>query len=122
MNQSVTAPSVICQGSDVTLQCVISVNERPVDITWRRNGILVDPNILTNHEIVFNDTFNAFTDLVITDVTLQDNNVQYTCSDSTNSISSSVVLSVTGRVILHTYCMYTPCTYVHVYISRTVSL
>ena len=75
LNQSVTAPSVICQGSDVTLQCVILRNGVPVDISWRRNGTLVDPNVLTNHDIVFNNTFNALTDLVITNVTLQDNNV-----------------------------------------------
>ena len=118
LNQSVTSPSVICQGSDVTLQCVILRNGVPVDIRWRRNGTLVDTNVLTNHDTVFNNTFNALTDLVITNVTLQDNNVQYSCSDITNNIVSSVVLNVTGRVICkYTYVLYVYTMYVRVYSS-----
>ena len=96
LNQSVTAPSVLCQGSDVTLQCVILRNGAPVDISWRRNGTIVDTNVLANHNTLFNITFNAVTDLLITDVTLQDNNVQYSCSDNDNNINSSVVLNVTS--------------------------
>ena len=91
----------------MTLHCVILRDGRPLDILWRRNGTIVDPNVLTNHDIVFNSTFNAFTDLVITDVTLQVSNVQYTCSDNANNINSSVVLNVTGRVIRkYTHVLY----------------
>jgi len=68
-----------------------------VDLIWRRNGILVDPNILTNHQFKFNSTYNANTDLVITNVSLQDDNTEYECTTTTGDINSSIVLNVTGQ-------------------------
>ena len=90
-----TGPSITCQGSDVTLQCVILRNGVPLDPDWRRNGTLVDTNVLTNHHLVFNSTTNIC-DLVITNVDLEDDNTEYKCTASSSDITSSLVLNVTG--------------------------
>ena len=97
LSQPVTGPSITCQGSNVTLQCVILRNGVPVDLVWRRNGTFVDTNVLTNHQIVFNSTYNANTDLVITNVGLDDDNTEYECTTTTSDINSSIVLNVTGN-------------------------
>ena len=97
LNQPATGPSITCQGSDVTLQCVILRNGIPVDLDWRRNGTLVDTNVLTNHQFVFNSTYNAVTDLVITNVILEDDNTEYECTAIGSDITSSIVLNVTGN-------------------------
>jgi len=97
LSQPVTGPSITCQGSDVTLQCVILRNGVPVDLTWRRNGTIVDPNVLTNHQFVFSSTYNANTDLVITNVLLEDDNTEYECTTPSSGITSSLVLNVTGN-------------------------
>jgi len=68
-----------------------------VDPMWRRNGTLVDTNILTNHQIFFNSTYNANTDLVITNVSLEDDNTEYECTAENSDITSSIVLNVTGQ-------------------------
>jgi len=97
--QPATGPSIACQGSDVTLQCVIERNGVPADLVWRRNGTFVDPNVLTDHQIVFNSTYNANTDLVITNIGLEDDNTEYQCTVPNNGIilNSSIVLNVTGN-------------------------
>ena len=100
MNQSATAPSVICQGSDVTLRCVILRNGRVVDLNWRRNGMLLDPNTDPDYVADFNNAFNANTDLTIINIQLNDDNSQYTCSDALNNVNSTVVLNVTGMFII----------------------
>jgi len=112
--QPATGASVTCQGSNVTLQCVILRNGVPVDLIWRRNGTLVDSNILTNHRSVFNSTYNANTDLVITNVSLEDDNAEYECTTISSGITSSLVLNVKGNtlyyVVVH-YCKHcTVCT------------
>ncbi|XP_065914929.1 adhesion G protein-coupled receptor L3-like [Dysidea avara] len=94
--QPATGPSITCQGSDVTLQCVILRNGIAVDLNWKRNGTIVDTNALTNHQLVFNSTTHAFTDLVITNVTLEDDNTEYECIARGSNINSSIVLNVTG--------------------------
>ena len=104
LNLSVTVPSVICQGSDVTLRCVILRNGQAVDLDWRRNGTLLDPSTDPNYKIIFNATFNANTDLKIIDVSLSDDNSQYTCSDTSSNSDSTVVLSVTGMFIIMHGC------------------
>ena len=38
LDQPATGPSIACQGSDLTLQCVKLCNGVPVDTDWRRNG------------------------------------------------------------------------------------
>ena len=95
--QPAAGPNIICKGSDVTLQCVVVLNGVPVNIIWRRNGTLVDTNVLTNHQIVFNSTYNAFTDLVITNVGLEDDSTVYECTTAGSDITSSIVLNVTGN-------------------------
>ena len=97
--QSVTAPSVICQGSDATLQCVVLRNGQPVDARWRRNGMLIDTFTDSSYEFVLNHTLNAITILLILNIRLEDNNVEYSCSDSNNNINSTVILNVTGMLI-----------------------
>ena len=97
LSQPATGPSIACQGSDVTLQCVILRNGVPLDPIWRRNGTIVDTNVFTDHQIVYNSTYNANTDLVITNVTLEDDNTEYGCRVQNSGITSSIVLNVTGN-------------------------
>ena len=104
--QSATGPSSVCEGSDVTLQCVVALNNPDNttsvrDTVWSRNIGGVVTTITTqgpipNHRLVFNSTIRVFTDLVITNVTLEDNKTVYSCSSTGATISSSVVLNVTG--------------------------
>ena len=96
LSQPATGPSITCQGSDVTLHCVILRNGIPVDPHWRRNGIIVDTNVLTDYTFVFNSTTNV-NDLVITNVGLEDDNTEYECTVANSNITSSVVLNVTGQ-------------------------
>jgi len=96
LSQPATGPSITCQGSNVTLQCVILRNGAPVDLQWRRNGTIVDDDALANHRIVFNPSYNANTDLVITNVSLEDDNTEYECSTPNTNITSSIMLNVTG--------------------------
>ena len=67
-----------------------------MDPDWRRNGTLVDTNVLTGHQIKFNSTYNANTDLVITNVGPEDDNTEYECTVQNSNITSSIVLNVTG--------------------------
>ena len=58
---------------------------------------------IPNHSTQFNSTTRAFTDLVITDVTLEDDNIVYTCTAVVATITSFVVLNVTGKLYIRTY-------------------
>ena len=84
----------------MTLQCVIVLinpndNTTIVQPSVRiRSGVLA--TTIPNHRLVFNSTTGGFTDLVITNVTLADDNTVYTCTDTGGTITSNVVLSVTG--------------------------
>ena len=92
----------------MTLQCVI-IQINPDNRTtvqnavWTRNGMPVQVAnasgnfFIPNHSIVFNSTTGAITDLVITDVTLDDDNTVYTCTATGASITSSIVLNVSGN-------------------------
>ena len=97
LNKPASGPVTSCLGSNVTLQCVILRNGVPVDLLWKRNGTIVDTNFFTNLHIVFNSTYNANTDLVITNVGPEDNNTEYNCTIENSDISSSIVLNVTGQ-------------------------
>ena len=114
-SQPATGPSSVCEGSNVTLQCVI-VQTNPDDSTavqntvWSRNRIPVQVTntnesfLIPNHSIQFNSATGAFTDLVITDVTLEDDNTVYTCTAAGATIASSVVLNVAGKFKqMHSY-------------------
>ena len=57
--------------------------------------------LLPNHNIMFNFTTGGFTVLVITNVTLDDNNTVYTCAATGAVITSSIVLNVTGNNKYH---------------------
>ena len=94
----------------MTLQCVIIQinpdNSTAVQNTvWTRDGMPVQVTnasgsfLIPNHSIEFNSTTGAFTDLVITNVTLDDNTV-YTCSAASATITSSVVLNVAGKLYI----------------------
>ena len=107
-SQPATGPSSVCEGSDVTLQCVIVLNNPDNTVTvqptvWSRNinGMITAITAQTpipNHRQVFNSTTGGFTDLVITNVTLEDDNTVYSCSATGATITSSVVLNVTGNM------------------------
>ena len=64
---------------------------------------LANGSFIPNHRTEFNLTTGGFTDLVITDVILGDNNTVYSCSAIGAPITSSVVLNVTGKKYVHTY-------------------
>ena len=115
--QRATGPSSVCEGSDVTLQCIVVFinpdNTTTVQPTvWNRNinEIITPISTIPNHRQVFNSTTGAFTDLVITNVTLEDNNTVYSCTATGATITSSVVLNVIGNM----------CTCEHMYISTNV--
>ena len=106
--QSATGPSSVCEGSDVTLLCVIVLNNPDNTVTvqptvWSRNinGMLTPVTTIPNHRVVFNSTTGGFTDLVITNVTLEDDNSVYSCTTVGVNIVSSVVLNVTGNMHTH---------------------
>ena len=104
-SQRASGPSSVCEGSDVTLQCVI-VRTNPdnavtvPDTVWIRiiNGMLTPVTTIPSHRVVFNSTTGAFTDLVITNVTLEDDNTVYSCTTTGAAITSSVVLNVIGNM------------------------
>ena len=104
--QPATSPSRVCEGSDVTLQCVIIVfisadNTTTVQSTvWTIAPEGIIATTLPNHRLVFNSTTGAFTDLVITNVTLEDDNTVYNCGAAGATITSSVVLNVTGNLCI----------------------
>ena len=105
--QPATGRSSVCVGGNVTLQCVvvfISADNAKVTVQsnlWSRNisGMITPITTQTpipNHRLMINSTTGAVTDLVITNVTLEDDNTVYTCSATSANITSSVVLNVTG--------------------------
>ena len=100
-SQPATGPSSVCEGSNVTLQCRIVFINFPQNSEWYRNStpVRVDNNFIPNHNQLRNATTGLRTDLVITNVTLEDDNIVYTCSSSDNSITSSVVLNVSGKYV-----------------------
>ena len=98
----------------MTLQCVIMQinpdNSTFVTTTvWSRNEMSVQVTnssgnfFIPNHSTEFNSTTGGFTDLVITDVTLEDNNTVYTCTTASATITSSVVLNVSGKLYMCTH-------------------
>ena len=102
-NQPATGPSSVCEGSDVTLQCMVvfisATNITTVrDAVWTRAS---DGNVATtlpNHRQVTDSTTGALTNILITNVTLEDDNTTYICADTSNTITSSVMLNVTGNI------------------------
>ena len=102
-SQPATGPSSVCEGSDVTLQCRILFNGNPQNAVWYRNGTPVRVGIndfIPNHNQIINSTTGATTDLVITDVTLEDDNTVYSCNSIDNNITSSVELNVLGKLCM----------------------
>ena len=84
----------------MTLQCRVVFNDNAVESVWYRNGttVRVGNNFIPNHNVVLNSTTGVRTDLVITNVTLEDDNTVYTCNSTEDSITSSVVLNVSGKL------------------------
>ena len=93
----------------MTLQCVIifiSSNNvtNQQDSIWIRNGILA--TAIPNHRLVRSFTTGTISNLLITNVTLADDNTVYTCTDSGFTITSSVVLNVSGIYVHILYVQY----------------
>ena len=65
---------------------------------------LVNGSFIPNHSVVFNSTTGGFTDLVITDVRLDDNSTMYSCTaaGANPPITSSVVLNVIRKLYIRT--------------------
>ena len=100
-SQPATGPSSVCEGNDVILKCVIisTANNKttPISSIWTISPdrkLAID---LPNHRVMLNSSTDVFNNLVITDVRLEDDNTTYNCGDLDNTISSSVVLNVTGN-------------------------
>jgi len=124
--QPATGPSRVCEGSNVTLHCVIVFNSGNTTIVqatvWRRNGTIIDVINLPNHSFLFNSTTGGVTGLLITNVSLDDDNVVYSCTATgANNIASSLMLNVTGMYV-HTHVvqsypiLYAYVIYMHVII------
>ena len=107
-SQPATGPSSVCEGSDVILQCRIVFNDNAVESVWYRNGTPVRSgnNFIPNHRQIVNSTTGVRTDLVITNVILEDDNTVYTCNSTEDIITSSVVLNVSGKLYVHIFCVY----------------
>ena len=107
-SQRATGPSSVCEGSNVTLQCRVVFNGFMRDSVWFRNGtqVRVGNDFIPNHNQILNSTTGTLTDLVITDVALEDDNTVYTCNSTGDSITSSVVLNVSGKLYVRIYCVY----------------
>ena len=110
-SQPATGPSSVCEGSDVTLQCVIVFISADNSTTLRDSVWTVAPDgtsatALPNHRLVINSTTGVVTDLVITYITLLDDSTVYNCADTGNTITSSVVLNVTGKLHISLYNGY----------------
>ena len=113
--QNATGPSSVCEGSDVTLQCVIIFTNPSDEVTvqptiWNRNGIPVIETInssgtfyIPNHSQLRDPITGLPSDLVITNVRLEDDNIVYTCTASGSDITSSVILNVTGKLYVYRY-------------------
>ena len=102
-SQPATGPSSVCEGSDVTLQCRVVFNGNPQSAVWYRIGMPVrvgGNDFIPNHNQILNSATGSLTDLVITDVTLDNNNIVYTCNSTDGSITSSVVLNVLGKLCM----------------------
>ena len=101
-SQPASGPSSVCEGSNVTtLQCRVVFNDQPRDSVWFRNGTSVQVganDFIPNHNQILNSSTRVFTDLVITNVTMEDDNTVYTCASNGNDITSSVVLNVSGKL------------------------
>ena len=107
--QPATGPGSVCEGSDVTLQCVVVYINPDNTVTvqstvWSRDGMPIEVTnasgyfFIPNHNLTFNSITGGFTDLVVTNVTLEDDNTVYTCTATGTPITSSVVLNVTGNM------------------------
>ena len=107
-SQPAIGPSSVCEGSDVTLQCGIVFNDFARDSVWYRNRtqVRVGNNFIHNHNQILNVTTGVFTDLVITNVVMEDDNTVYTCNSTDDSITSSVVLNVSGKLYVCIYCVH----------------
>ena len=84
----------------MTLECRVVFNGSPRSSVWYTNGTEVQTG--GNYNRMYNSTTATFTDLLITNVTLEDDNTVYTCfpDTPTRSINSSVVLNVSGMLCM----------------------
>ncbi|XP_065914326.1 uncharacterized protein [Dysidea avara] len=90
----------VCQGDSVTLRCRAIFRDVPVLGSWDRNDTLVSAqNNTQNHFIQFNSDGQGLTDLIITDIGLEDNNTLYTCLHSSTPNNDSVLLAVEGSLL-----------------------
>ena len=75
----------------------------PQNSEWFRDRtpvFTVSNGFIPNHNQIRSDT-GSRTDLVITNVSLEDDNIVYSCNSEDGSINSSVVLNVSGSLYVH---------------------
>ena len=112
LSVNITQPATdvvnVCQGDSVTLRCRVLFSDVPVLGSWDRNDTLVSAqNNTLNHFIQFNSDGQGLTDLIITDIGLEDNNTLYTCLHSSIPNNDSVLLVVEGILIVFKCILHT---------------
>ena len=112
LSVNITQPATdvvnVCQGDSVTLRCRAIFRDVPVLGSWNRNDTLVSAqNNTPNHFIQFNSNGQGLTDLIITDIGLEDNNTLYTCLHSSIPNNDSVLLVVEGILIVFKCILHT---------------
>jgi len=94
-----------CQGDSITLRCRAVFSGFPTVSSWNRNDTLVDAqNNTPNHFIQFNSDGQGLTDLIITNIGLEDNNTLYTCFSDNIPNNASVLLVVEGMYMYVSHC------------------
>ena len=111
------APSQPCVGDAVTLPCEVFVTNNGTEIgvvaaTITRDGITITANNVPNHMLLEDDRF-IIIGVMISGVTLDDNDIVYTCTaaNAPADFIASLILNVTG--------MHIP-TYMHSYVHMHV--
>ena len=95
----------VCQGSNVTLRCRVVASGFPQVGWWNRNDTLVSiQNNTPDHFIQFNSDGQGLTDLIITNIGLEDNNTLYTCFNDNIPNNDSVLLLVEGMYMYVSHC------------------
>ena len=93
--------ATVCQGDRIILQCRVTSDSTPVPGSWSIVGTgPIGNSTPSDHFISFS---SGITDLIITSVTLEENNTEYLCSSG--GVSDNIVLQVEGMyVVCHCMC------------------
>ena len=95
----------VCQGDSITLRCRAVFSGFPTVSSWNKNNTLITAlNNTHDHFIQFNSDGQGLTDIIITNIGLEDNNTLYTCFDDNIPNNDSVLLVVEGMYMYVSHC------------------